>query len=522
MNRKLVNSQGAANTWRRRTSPVTVGKDLLGLLSSSMYIDPMAIYREYLQNATDSVDEARRLGVLSMIDPGRVDIFIDSNNRTVRILDNGTGISRDRFEECLTSFGKSFKRGTGARGFRGIGRLAGLGYCQELYFRSRASGDATVIEMRWNCKSIKSILLTAEAEVTLHDLVNSVVDVRTIDADQFPEHFFEVELRGVVRHKSDLLLNATAIYDYLSEVAPVPFHPDFKFGEAITSALTGHVAIGGLHVQIQGMPDPVYRPHRSEIEVNGTTHDRFTDLEICEIPSIDGSLCAIGWFLHHGYKGAIPAHQIRGLRLRSGNLQVGGHDSLQDLFSESRFNSWTVGEIHTIDNRILPNGRRDHYEQNAHLNNLINHLAPLARRLSTRCRQSSIVRNSLREFERQAALAQEKMSIAKQGSMNPAARKTLLREVQELLTKMRRTATRESLSKELRKSLGGSVGKLEKTLGRLSHSYEPAKALSQLSPSKRKTYQQVFALIYACSTNQASAQSLIERILNRLSEANHN
>ena len=46
------------------------------------------------------------------------------------------------------------------------------------------------------------------------------------------------------------------------------------------------------------------------------------------------------------------------------------------------------------------------------------------------------------------------MSIAKQGSLNPAARKTLLREVEELLTKMRRTATRESLSTELRRLLG--------------------------------------------------------------------
>jgi hypothetical protein len=114
------------------------------------------------------------------------------------------------------------------------------------------------------------------------------------------------------------------------------------------------------------------------------------------------------------------------------------------------------------------------------------------------------------------------VGIAKQRSLGPAARKTLLREVEGLLAKMHRTATRDSLSKELRRSLGGSVGKLEKQLVRVSHSYEPTRALSRLSASKRKSYQQVFDVIYACSTNQTSAQSLVARILNRLSEANNN
>jgi len=126
-----------------------VGKHLLELLSSSMYIDPMTIFREYIQNASDSIDEARKVRLLSTADPGQVDLFVDPNSRTVRIRDNGVGISHDQFQIRLTGFGTSLKRGTEARGFRGVGRLAGLGYCQELLFRSRASGEADVNEMRW-------------------------------------------------------------------------------------------------------------------------------------------------------------------------------------------------------------------------------------------------------------------------------------------------------------------------------------------------------------------------------------
>ena len=34
---------------------VFVGKDVLELLSSSMYVNPLAIFREYVQNATDAM-----------------------------------------------------------------------------------------------------------------------------------------------------------------------------------------------------------------------------------------------------------------------------------------------------------------------------------------------------------------------------------------------------------------------------------------------------------------------------------
>ena len=39
-----------------------VGKDILELLSVSMYVEPLTMYREYIQNSTDSIDEASRVG----------------------------------------------------------------------------------------------------------------------------------------------------------------------------------------------------------------------------------------------------------------------------------------------------------------------------------------------------------------------------------------------------------------------------------------------------------------------------
>ena len=125
-------------------SEIVVGKDVLELISSAMYVDPMTIYREYLQNAADAIDAAKRDSLLSSDIRGRVDIFIDAETRTVRIRDNGSGIPSKEFVRRLTSIGASAKRGTQARGFRGVGRLAGLGYAQEVIFRSRATAEPTV------------------------------------------------------------------------------------------------------------------------------------------------------------------------------------------------------------------------------------------------------------------------------------------------------------------------------------------------------------------------------------------
>src|SRR5262245_39727501 len=93
--------------WTPTKADITVGKDILELLSSAMYIDPMTIYREYLQNAADAIDEARKGEILSKSAPGTVEIDIDDANRCVRIRDNGTGVPSRFFTRRLTALGAS-------------------------------------------------------------------------------------------------------------------------------------------------------------------------------------------------------------------------------------------------------------------------------------------------------------------------------------------------------------------------------------------------------------------------------
>ena len=83
----------------------TIGIDLLKMLMLQLYSNPRCIYREYIQNALDSINDAVRLGILTKVKDGHVNINISSNNITIE--DNGTGIKADCAVKYLTDIANS-------------------------------------------------------------------------------------------------------------------------------------------------------------------------------------------------------------------------------------------------------------------------------------------------------------------------------------------------------------------------------------------------------------------------------
>ena len=125
------------------------------------------------------------------------------------IRDNGVGIGWRNFVRRLTALGGSGKRGTRARGFRGVGRLAGLGYAQEVIFRSRIAGEKRVSELSWDCRRLRASLRGDEPDAGVSELVRSIIEATRFESDDYPDRFFEVELKGIVRLRSDKLLKSS-------------------------------------------------------------------------------------------------------------------------------------------------------------------------------------------------------------------------------------------------------------------------------------------------------------------------
>src|SRR5260370_18339274 len=107
--------------------------------------------------------------------------------------------------------------------------MEGRGYGRELIFRTRTAGDQNVTELRWDCRSLKMALREHQSKENIEELVRRIVSERTIRGNGFPTHFFEVELREILRHGHDGLLNRSAIESYLAQLAPLPFPPSFTF-----------------------------------------------------------------------------------------------------------------------------------------------------------------------------------------------------------------------------------------------------------------------------------------------------
>ena len=97
--------------------------------------------------------------------------------------------------------------------------------------------------------------------------------------------------------------------------------------------------MGNMNVFINNRISPVYRPYLDEFNVSDTIQDSFKGkLESFNIPNVAGEIGAIGWILHHNYLGAIATRSgIKGLRVRSGNIQVGEDNLLDEIFPDDSY-----------------------------------------------------------------------------------------------------------------------------------------------------------------------------------------
>ena len=500
--------------WSRPQHPLLVGKDILELLSTSMYIDPMSMYREYIQNAADAVDVALSAGLLG--GRGRVEIRMVQPTRTVFIRDDGSGISKDQFVHQLTALGGSKKRGTSARGFRGVGRLAGLAFCQELVFRSRQEGESHVHELRWDSREVRSLLRSADDSSDLREIVARTIQTREIPGRSWPQRFFEVELRGIVRHRDDRLLNEDLVANYLAQVAPVSFSPDFQFSDQIQSFLEANgVKPSTIELDVVGR-GRIYRPHRNSLAA-GKFDTRFQELTTVCTPGRDGGVAAVSWILHHDYFGALPSNSlVEGWRFRCGDIQVGDNSLLQGHFPESRFNGWCVAETHILDPRILPNGRRDHFEQNTYYFDLINNLTLHARDIAQRCRSSSIARNLLRSIDERLIKCRDNLRVIERGVISEDAATKLKTRLGVALDYLERLSSRSGITEVQRTQYQAQIKRLRQRLSKLNTARHREKVLVSFTPTQRMILSEVCNTIYQSVNDLQKAQGLIDKILFRL------
>ena len=445
---------------------VQVGKYTLESLTTGMYSDPKIVYREYIQNSVDSLEHAVSLGMLEQ-QGMRIDIIVNADESYISIKDNGTGISAAEAAQTLMNVGSSKKRNANNRGFRGIGRLGGMSYCNTLVFTTSAENEKVKTVVSFDCKKLRHLLVPGEYEnMSLSAVLEEITTIET-----FPEkeekHYLCVEMVDV-NGFSDLL-DIDAARSYISQVAPLPYQSRHFI---YTSQLKSYLSDNGYIVEEfpifvgenESDLEPVYKPNKSRFRSDRgkRTVDEISSMKYFDV-TVDGELYALGWYGNCGWYGFLSEKEISGFRVRKGNILIGDSHTMNAIFKEARFNGWTQGEIFIVTDKLIPNARRDDFEQNDAYYKFMEALSnSVGTEIARTIREASLTRNNpnakaLREIERKIGEASTAVAEGFNSTVDKEKMVTALTESAASLAGLRVSEDLTSKKKEIQEEIEAAI-----------------------------------------------------------------
>jgi len=425
-------------------SKTRIGKDVIESLTLAMYDDPRFIYREYIQNSADQIDIAFEDNIISSKEDSKIEIKIDKAGKTISIYDNGTGVAKDNVLSVLKNIAQGVKDRTKHKGFRGIGRLGGLAYCDKLVFETSYAGETIKSTLTWDAKELKQIINNRDKKEDASEVIDKITSLKTEEAEA-DERYFRVILKNI---SNDILLDKKNIIEYLSMVAPVPYKNGFYYDEKIyNKANELGYSIDEYNVYVN--TNQIFKEYTTTIydgEINNKKRiDDIHDIEFVEIRNSVNDLLCWGWYSLSKLEKQMPDVNIaRGIRLRKGNIQIGDELRLANLFQDKRFSFYFFGEIHAINPKLIPNARRDYFTENQIFKDFEKQLKKEFKHLKDYCYLSSNIRSEERKIEAFANFSKEYKEKNKKGFTKPADKVKL----DEKFDKLKEDAEKAKVKKE--------------------------------------------------------------------------
>jgi Histidine kinase-, DNA gyrase B-, and HSP90-like ATPase len=369
------------------------GGFVLETLTIGMYGESRNAIREYVQNSFDAIQRARELGLLTRKD-GKIEVTLTADGSGLSIRDNGVGISAKSAVDTLTSVGASKKDYRTNAGFRGIGRLAGIVFSDEITFTTKVRGEPEQTVVVYDGRKLREAMAPGVGgSRSAEELLTECVTATIVDSAEPNSHFFEVKLRGLVEAPPECT-DFNKMKAFLCQVAPLPYSTDFPFKEKILAAAAKtQISIDDVNLWLRDgdkRPSQIFRPYAADYLIE-SGRVKLEDVDIFAPESAH-------WWAWIGKKkesGSYKDPLVRGLRVRLRNIQVDGTDIMRDVFqkhaaSYTRFQDWFIGEIFADPRFLVPNARRDGFEENTAWKTMREELSGVAQTLG---RQSYDVSN---------------------------------------------------------------------------------------------------------------------------------
>ena len=519
-----------------------IGKNVIESLTTGMYENPLFVYREYIQNAADAVDHAVKSGVLQKGEEA-ISVRIDNERQEIIIEDNAIGIESAKAFSILRNIAKSTKQKGIDKGFRGIGRLGGLAYCQKLTFETSCKGEDVKSIVTWDAEKLQNLINDTEDKSSGEEVVKEVTSFDSKKEDK-DEHYFKVVMEDV--NLGDLL-NIDEVTNYLQMVAPIDINSSFLYKKEIQKYMNEHqLSVDTYNIYING--DQIFKPYNSKIYSFDKAGNKKTAGNVYQVnyfnrKSASGEPLFWGWFSMTSLEGQIPsANLARGIRLRSANIQIGDSEICKKFFtstSDQRFSFYFFGELHALNSKLIPNSRRDYFEDNDICKEFENAVKEEFLKLKKDCYEVSNLKTCYKKISSTEKIRKEIEEKDKKGFTNKEEQEELYKKFEE--QKERDKKTIKELNAQLAKiKVSGSpvaslVDRIKENynLGTTSaQSSSPApfpkpeplpasskpkfrtdgKAYSKMSKAERKLVGKIYSVISKVFPDEGMRNSLIDKI----------
>lgn len=390
-----------------KVQSTVIGKDVIESLTTSMYDDSRFIFREYIQNSADQIDRSI-LEDLQTSHTYGIHINIEVDKRLISIEDDATGIPARDVLPILKNIAQSRKMRGVDKGFRGIGRLGGMAYCNQLVFETSFIGETIKSVMTWDAEKLRQIINNRNEMEHASDVIDQVTKIERF-SEKIDAHYFKVILIEV---SNDELLNVKEVRRYLSMVAPVPFHNRFIYRSKINAELKlDNIKLDEYNIYVN--TEQVFKGYSTYIH-EGDNDNRRKVAEVVDVlffkeRNDEGQIILWGWYSITDKNHSLPKiNYARGFRLRKSNIQVGNEYTLIKMHRDARFHFYFFGEVYAIDPDILPNARRDNFIENEAYNKFEKKLKEFFHtKIHKLCNVASEINSSVKTIEQYNNFHQE-------------------------------------------------------------------------------------------------------------------
>ncbi len=354
------------------------------ILSEDLYPRKLEIVREYIQNASDAVDDWLRISDLIPLDRTEPQIKLSIQGRSLLIFDNGIGMTEEDIPKLKRVAYSEKKMGEEA-GYKGIGRLAGIAVADKLKITSTSYGDPRLHHFEFRAAEMRKDI-SEKKKQGIQEPATPVINRHTsmwwTDIDP-SDHYTLVEIKDI-KESCPELLDPDKLIEYIGDIGPVDFSPDFSHGAKISENLARNVPDYSPKTiylsRSDGTKVRVHRPFRDSMAIAEPGFREVPD------PADPKKLLAYCWYTSNaeeilgklrptGKIFQVPAEsesveekrRFAGLVYKLFGFSVGDR-SLPErtLWTTARARAlWFTGEIHIVNKDILPTTPRTDFVENS-------------------------------------------------------------------------------------------------------------------------------------------------------------